>query len=75
MGQIKKSEAKLRRAVELNRTETILTHDDGIAKLYGVTGYPGNFFIDRQGKVRYFQDGAFDDGGRRLEIILRELLK
>ncbi|MGH9831538.1 MAG: redoxin domain-containing protein, partial [Blastocatellia bacterium] len=50
-------------------------YDDGIAELYGVTGYPGNYFIDRQGAIRYFQIGGFDDGGRRLEIILRELLK
>jgi peroxiredoxin len=50
-------------------------YDDRIAELYGVTAYPGNYFIDRQGAIRYVQSGGFDDGGRRLEIILRELLK
>jgi peroxiredoxin len=50
-------------------------YDDGIAKLYGVDGYPVSVFIDRQGNIRYVQDGPFDVGGRRLEIILNELLK
>ena len=50
-------------------------YDDGVAKLYDVVGYPGNIFIDRQGNIRYSQDGAFDEGDRRLEIILNELLR
>jgi peroxiredoxin/Tfp pilus assembly protein PilF len=50
-------------------------YDDGVARLYDVVGYPGNIFIDRQGNIRYSQDGAFDEGDRRLEIILGELLK
>ena len=48
--------------------------DDGIAGVYDVDGYPGNFFIDRDGKIRYSQ-GSFDEGNRRLEILLDELLK
>jgi len=48
--------------------------DDGIAKLYDVDGYPGNFFIDRDGRIRYSQ-GSFDEGNRRFEIVLEELLK
>jgi hypothetical protein len=32
-------------------------------------------FIDRQGNIRYQQSGAFEASGRRLEIILAELLK
>jgi len=50
-------------------------YDDGIARLYDVDGYPVSVFIDRQGNLRYVQDGPFDVGGRRLEIILNELLK
>jgi len=50
-------------------------YDDGVARLYDVVSYPGNIFIDRQGNIRYSQDGAFDEGDRRLEIILGELLK
>ena len=50
-------------------------YDDGVARLYDVVGYPGNVFIDRQGNIRYSQVGAFDEGGRRLEIILNELMK
>jgi peroxiredoxin len=50
-------------------------YDDGVAKLYDVNGYPGNVFIDRQGNIRYSQVGAFDEGDRRLEIILNELMK
>lgn len=49
-------------------------YDEGIAKLYDVDGYPVSVIIDRQGNVRYLQDGPFDVGGRRLEIILNELL-
>lgn len=49
-------------------------YDEGAAKLYDVDGYPVSVFIDRQGNVRFVQDGAFDAVGRRLEIILNELL-
>ena len=50
-------------------------YDDGVAKLYDVGGYPANVFIDRQGNIRYSQTGAFDEGDRRLEIIISELMK
>lgn len=62
---------------EFARAHTLLfpvLFDDGIAKLYDVDGYPGNFFIDRDGRIRYSQ-GPFDEGNRRLEIVLEELLK
>jgi peroxiredoxin/Tfp pilus assembly protein PilF len=50
-------------------------YDDKVAELYDVDGFPRNVFIDRQGNIRYLQTGAFDDGGRRLEAVLNELLK
>ena len=50
-------------------------YDDGIARLYDVAGYPANVFIDRQGNIRYSQTGAFEEGDRRLELIIGELMK
>ncbi len=50
-------------------------YDDGVARRFGVNGYPTTVFIDRQGNVRYEEAGAFESSGRRLEIILAELLK
>jgi peroxiredoxin len=50
-------------------------YDEGVAKRYGVDGYPVTVFIDRQGNIRYQESGAFEASGRRLEIILAELLK
>lgn len=49
--------------------------DDGVAKLYNVTGYPTSIFIDRQGNIRYRQEGEFESDGRRIAIIINELLK
>jgi peroxiredoxin len=50
-------------------------YDKGAAKLYDVAGYPTSLFVDRDGDMRYFQEGALEDGVHRLEIILNELLK
>jgi peroxiredoxin len=50
-------------------------YDEGTARLYNANGYPHSVFIDRQGNMRYVQSGAFEDGGRLLEVILNELLK
>ena len=50
-------------------------YDEGVVNLYEVVGYPGNVFIDRDGSIRYLASGSFEDGTRRLEIILNELLK
>lgn len=50
-------------------------YDEGVVNLYDVIGYPGNIFIDRQGSVRYIASGSFEDGTRRLEILLNELIR
>lgn len=51
-----------------------ILHDETTAQLYNVIGYPGNIFIDRDGKIRY-STSAFPLDGRLLETVLSELLK
>jgi len=48
-------------------------YDEGVEKLYGVSSYPTNIFIDRERKIRY-RHSTFDDR-QRLDAIIRELLK
>jgi len=50
-------------------------YDDGVGKLYNVTGYPTSIFIDRQGNMRYRMEGGFGSDERRIEMIISELLK
>ena len=49
-------------------------YDDGVARSYDIDSYPTNVFIGRDGNIRYSQ-GPFDEGDRRLGILLEELLK
>lgn len=47
----------------------------GIDQVYGVTGIPTTFVIDRQGVVRYRHIGYRDDLGKMLSRQVEELLK
>jgi peroxiredoxin len=66
---------KVLRFAKEHRLNFPVLYDEGVVNLYEVAGFPGNVFIDRQGNVRYLASGSFEDGTRRLEIILNELLK
>ncbi|MCW5969723.1 MAG: redoxin domain-containing protein [Blastocatellales bacterium] len=61
-------------AVQHRLNFPVLYDDDDIARLYEAKGYPANMFIDRQGNIRW-ETGSFSDGGRRLELLLAEMLK
>jgi peroxiredoxin len=65
---------QVRQFARAHRLTFPVLYDDGIARRYGAAGYPANVLIDRQGNIRW-ESGALTDGGRRLELLLHELLK
>jgi peroxiredoxin len=66
---------RVKQFAEGQRLPFPVLYDEGVAKAFGVNGYPTTVFLDRQGNLRYEESGAFDVSGQRLEIILAELLR
>jgi peroxiredoxin len=65
---------KARRFVEQHGLPFAAGYDVGAARLYKANGYPLNLVIDREGALRYRQEGAFDSSGRELDLVLKKLL-
>lgn len=48
-------------------------HDTRVAELYGVTGVPESYFVDRQGILRYRHIGPLDFG--TMETVVQRILE
>jgi thiol-disulfide isomerase/thioredoxin len=66
--------AQVKRFAKEHQLNFPVFHDEATVKLYNVIGFPGNIFIDREGKTRYIT-GAFPSDGRLLRLIVGELIK
>lgn len=56
-------------------TYPILLEAFSVAQAYKVTGYPVLFFIDKEGKIAYINNGYTKSHNKRIEKNIQKLLK